>query len=91
MARTYRMKDNDPDDTEFRDRMGNKTAMDISPRNLKNLIKRLKMDDFTGGSKLDDIIKQQRKQKKNMKGKAWWHTRKVKSVAVAMEVRNANG
>ena len=34
------------------------------------LIKRLKMDDFTGGSQLDDIIKQQRKQKKNMKGKA---------------------
>ena len=52
------MKDNDPDDTEFRDRMGDKTAMDISPRNLKNLIKRLKMDDFTGGSQLDDIIKQ---------------------------------
>ena len=70
MARTYRMKDNDPDDTEFRDRMGSKVAMDISPRNLKNLIKRLKMDDFTGGSQLDDVIKQQRKQKKNMKGKA---------------------
>ena len=70
MARTYRMKENDPDDTEFRDRKGSKVAMDITPRNLKNLIKRLKMDDFTGGSKLDDIIKQQRKQKKNMKGKA---------------------
>ena len=70
MARTYRMKDNDPDDTEFRDRIGNKTAMDISPRNLKNLIKRLKMDDFTGGSKLDDIIREQRKRQKNMKGKA---------------------
>ena len=56
MARTYRMKDNDPDDTEYRDRMGSKVAMDISPRNLKNLLKRLKMDDFTGGSQLDDII-----------------------------------
>ena len=51
-------------------RKGDKVAMDISPRNLKNLIKRLKMDDFTGGDKLDDIIKKQRKQKKNMKGKA---------------------
>ena len=70
MARTYRMKDNNPDDTEYRDRMGNKTAMDISPRNLKNLMKRLKMDAFTGGSQLDDIIKEQRKRKKNMKGKA---------------------
>ena len=47
-----------------------KLAMDISPKNLKNLEKRLKMDDFTGGDNLDDIIKQQRKQKKNMKGKA---------------------
>ena len=28
---------------------GSKVAMDITPRNLKNLIKRLKMDDFTGG------------------------------------------
>ena len=70
MARTYRMKENDPDDTEFRDRKGSKVAMDITPRNLKNLIKRLKMDDFTGGKRLDDIIKDQRKRKKNMKGKA---------------------
>ena len=70
MARTYRMKDNAPDDTEFRDRKGSKVAMDITPRNLKNLIKRLKMDDFTGGKRLDDIIKDQRKRKKNMKGKA---------------------
>jgi hypothetical protein len=70
MARTYRMKDNDPDDTEFRDRKGSKVAMDITPRNPKNLIKRLKMDDFTGGKRLDDIIKDQRKRKKNMKGKA---------------------
>ena len=43
--------------------------MDISPKNLKNLEKRLKMDDFTGGDQLDDIILKQRKQKKNMKGK----------------------
>jgi len=64
MAMTY------AEDGSVRKRKGNKVAMDISPRNLKNLIKRLKMDDFTGGSKLDDIIKQQRKQKKNMKGKA---------------------
>ena len=70
MARTYRMKDNDPDDTEYRDRKGNKLAMDITPRNLKNLMKRLKMDDFTGGKRLDDIIKDQRKRKKDMKGKA---------------------
>lgn len=64
MAMTY------TEDGKVRKRKGNKVAMDISPRNLKNLLKRLKMDDFTGGSKLDDIIKQQRKQKKNMKGKA---------------------
>jgi len=70
MARTYRMKDDDPERTEYRDRMGDKTAMDITPRNLKNLIKRLKMNDFTGGTELDDVIKQQRKQKKDMKGKA---------------------
>ena len=64
MAMTY------TEDGKVRKRKGNKVAMDLSPRNLKNLIKRLKMDDFTGGSQLDDIIKQQRKQKKNMKGKA---------------------
>ena len=64
MAMTYN------EDGKVRKRKGNKVAMDISPRNLKNLLKRLKMDAFTGGSQLDDIIKQQRKQKKNMKGKA---------------------
>ena len=53
-----------------KERKGNKIAMDISPKNLKNLEKRLKMDDFTGGEKLDDIIKEQRKRKKNMKGEA---------------------
>ena len=64
MAITYN------EDGSIKKRKGDKVAVDISPKNLKNLIKRLKMDDFTGGGKLDDIIKQQRKQKKNMKGKA---------------------
>ena len=64
MAITY------SEDGSVKKRKGNKVAMDISPRNLKNLIKRLKMDDFTGGDQLDDIIKEQRKRKKNMKGKA---------------------
>ena len=64
MALTY------SEDGSVKKRKGNKVAMDISPRNLKNLIKRLKMDDFTGGDQLDDIIKEQRKRKKNMKGKA---------------------
>ena len=58
------------EDGSIKKRKGDKVAVDISPKNLKNLMKRLKMDDFTGGNKLDDIIKQQRKQKKNMKGKA---------------------
>ena len=69
MARTYRMKDNDPDDTEYRDRKGSKVAMDITPRNLKNLQKRLKSDDFTGGQKLDEAIEEQRRLKKMMKNK----------------------
>ena len=47
-----------------------KLATDISPRNEKNLNKRLQMDDFTGGDELDKLIKKQRKQKKNMKGEA---------------------
>ena len=64
MAMTYN------EDGSVKKRKGDKVAVDISPRNLKNLIKRLKMDDFTGGDQLDDIIKQQRKLKKNMKGKA---------------------
>ena len=64
MALTY------SEDGSVKKRKGNKVAMDISPRNLKNLIKRLKMDDFTGGDQLDDVIKEQRKRKKNMKGKA---------------------
>ena len=57
------------EDGSVKKRKGNKVAMDISDRNLKNLMKRLKMDDFTGGDQLDDIIKDQRKRKKNMKGK----------------------
>ena len=69
MARTYRMKDNDPNDTEYRDRKGSKLAMDITPRNLKNLQKRLKDDDFTGGQKLDEAIEEQRRLKKMMKNK----------------------
>ena len=64
MAMTYN------EDGSVKKRKGDKVAVDISPRNLKNLIKRLKMDDFTGGDQLDDIIKQQKKQKRNMKGKA---------------------
>jgi len=64
MAITYN------EDGSVKKRKGNKVAMDLSPKNLKNLMKRLKMNDFTGGDQLDDIIKQQRKQKKNMKGKA---------------------
>ena len=64
MAMTYN------EDGSVKKRKGDKVAVDISPKNLKNLMKRLKMDDFTGGSKLDDIIKEQRKRKKNMKGKA---------------------
>ena len=64
MAITY------SEDGSVKKRKGDKVAMDISPKNLKNLIKRLKMDDFTGGDQLDDIIKEQRKRKKNMKGKA---------------------
>ena len=64
MAITYN------EDGSVKKRKGDKVAIDISPRNLKNLIKRLKMDDFTGGDQLDDIIKEQHKRKKNMKGKA---------------------
>ncbi len=54
-------------------RKGNKVAMDITPRNLKNLNKRVNTDDFTGGDKLDEVIEEQRRIKrmmKNKKGKA---------------------
>ena len=67
MALTY------TEDGKVRKRKGNKVAMDISPRNLKNLQKRLKSDDFTGGQKLDEAIEEQRRLKrmmKNKKGKA---------------------
>ena len=66
MAKTYDEKGKKTRTITERKR---KLAMDISPKNLKNLEKRLKMDDFTGGDQLDDIILKQRKQKKNMKGK----------------------
>ena len=71
--KTYRMRDDDPEQIEERERKGSKLAMDITPRNLKNLNKRLKEDDFTGGDKLDEIIEEQRRLKrmmKNKKGKA---------------------
>ena len=64
MAMTY------AEDGSVRKRKGDKTAMDLTPRNLKNLIKRLRMDDFTGGDRLDDVIEKQRKLKRNMKGQA---------------------
>ena len=54
-------------------RKGNKIATDITPRNLKNLQKRVNDDDFTGGDKLDKAIEEQRRIKnmmKNKKGKA---------------------
>ena len=68
--KTYRMRDNDPEQIEERERKGSKLAMDITPRNEKNLNKRLKMDPFTGGDELDKIIEEQRKRKKQMKGDA---------------------
>ena len=71
--KTYRMRDNNPEQIEERERRGSKVAIDITPRNLKNLNKRLKEDDFTGGDKLDEIIEEQRRLKrmmKNKKGKA---------------------
>ena len=42
---------------------------ELTPRNEKHLNKRLKMNDFTGGDELDEIIKEQRKLKNKMKGK----------------------
>ena len=63
MAITY------TEDGKVRKRKGNKVAMDISPRNLKNLNKRVNTDDFTGGDKLDKAIEEQRRIKKMMKNK----------------------
>ena len=67
MAITYN------EDGSVRKKNGNKVAIDISPRNLKNLQKRVNSDDFTGGGDLDKAIEEQRRLKrmmKNKKGKA---------------------
>ncbi len=50
-------------------RKGNKIATDITPRNLKNLNKRVNDNDFTGGANLDKAIEEQRRIKKMMKNK----------------------
>ena len=63
MAITY------TEDGQVRKRKGNKVAIDITPRNLKNLNKRVNDDDFTGGDKLDKAIEEQRRLKKMMKNK----------------------
>lgn len=63
------MRDDDPEQIEERERKGSKLAMDITPRNLKNLNKRVNSDDFTGGDKLDKAIEEQRRLKKMMKNK----------------------
>ena len=61
------------EDGTVRKKKGNKIAIDITPRNLKNLQNRFKDDAFTGGSNLDKAIEEQRRLKemmKNKKGKA---------------------
>ena len=61
------------EDGTVRKRKGNKIAIDITPRTLKNLQNRFKDDPFTGGDKLDKAIEEQRRLKemmKNKKGKA---------------------
>ena len=61
------------EDGTVRKKTGNKIAIDITPRNLKNLQNRFKDDPFTGGDKLDKAIEEQRRLKqmmKNKKGKA---------------------
>ena len=63
MAITY------SEDGKKKVRKGNKIATDITPRNLKNLQKRVNDDDFTGGDKLDKAIEEQRRIKKMMKNK----------------------
>ncbi len=63
MAITY------TEDGKVRKRKGSKIATDITPRNLKNLNKRVNDDDFTGGDKLDKAIEEQRRIKKMMKNK----------------------
>ena len=57
------------EDGTVRKRKGNKIAIDITPRNLKNLQNRFKDDPFTGGDKLDKAIEEQRRLKKMMKNK----------------------
>ena len=44
------------EDGTVRKRKGNKIAIDITPRNLKNLQNRFKDNPFTGGSNLDKAI-----------------------------------
>ena len=56
MAIQYTMNGNNPFDIKKKERKGDKTAMELTPRNEKNLNKRLKMNDFTGGDELDEII-----------------------------------
>ena len=63
MAITYN------EDGSVRKKNGNKVAIDITPRNLKNLQKRVNSDDFTGGGDLDKAIEEQRRLKKMMKNK----------------------
>ena len=57
------------EDGTVRKKKGNKIAIDITPRNLKNLQNRFKDDHFTGGSNLDKAIEEQRRLKKMMKNK----------------------
>ena len=68
MARTFRLNE-ETGRIEHMDRNGSKIAQDITPRNLKNLNKRVNSDDFTGGDKLDKAIEEQRRLKKMMKNK----------------------
>ncbi len=68
MARTFRLNE-ETGRIEHMERNGSKIAVDITPRNLKNLNKRVNSDDFTGGAKLDKDIEEQRRLKKMMKNK----------------------
>ena len=61
------------EDGTVRKKKGNKIAIDITPRNLKNLQNRFKDAPVTGGANLDKAIEEQRRLKqlmKNKKGKA---------------------
>ena len=68
MAKTFRLNE-ETNRIEHMERNGSKIAVDITPRNLKNLNKRVNSDDFTGGAKLDKDIEEQRRLKKMMKNK----------------------